>query len=140
MNDRLLKYIIAFLVSFTIIATFSNNEVKAATNFIEDISTKQKYYTESATVTGFETQLNVRKNPSIDSTIVGYLKKNDYVTVLGYCNGWAQIIFNNNIGYIDKSKITSPKPVDTSAVMYSGYAQGFKSTLNVRFAQMNHTM
>ncbi|MBO1627231.1 SH3 domain-containing protein, partial [Bacillus arachidis] len=46
------------------------------------------------------TRLNVRNNPVLGSSIVGYVTKNEKVTILGKANGWAKISYKGREGYI----------------------------------------
>ncbi|KFM99743.1 mannosyl-glycoendo-beta-N-acetylglucosaminidase family protein [Bacillus clarus] len=53
---------------------------------------------EEGTVTA--TRLNVRNSPVLGSSMIGYVQKNEKVTVLGKANGWAKIEYKGKEGYV----------------------------------------
>ncbi|MBH0358650.1 MULTISPECIES: SH3 domain-containing protein [Bacillus cereus group] len=46
------------------------------------------------------TRLNVRNSPTLGSSMIGYVQKNEKVTVLGKANGWAKIEYKGKEGYV----------------------------------------
>ncbi|MCU5513765.1 SH3 domain-containing protein [Bacillus wiedmannii] len=46
------------------------------------------------------TRLNVRNSPALGSSMIGYVQKNEKVTVLGKANGWAKIEYKGKEGYV----------------------------------------
>ncbi|WP_265623216.1 SH3 domain-containing protein [Bacillus paramycoides] len=46
------------------------------------------------------TRLNVRNSPVLGSSMIGYVQKNEKVTVLGKANGWAKIEYKGKEGYV----------------------------------------
>ncbi|WP_410490620.1 SH3 domain-containing protein [Bacillus tropicus] len=46
------------------------------------------------------TRLNVRNSPALGSSMIGYVQKNEKVTVLGKANGWAKISYQGKEGYV----------------------------------------
>ncbi|MDD1371082.1 SH3 domain-containing protein, partial [Bacillus sp. MHSD17] len=46
------------------------------------------------------TRLNVRNSPVLGSSMIGYVQKNEKVTVLGKANGWAKISYQGKEGYV----------------------------------------
>ncbi|MEM5629808.1 SH3 domain-containing protein [Bacillus toyonensis] len=46
------------------------------------------------------TRLNVRNSPTLGSSMIGYVQKNEKVTVLGKVNGWAKIEYKGKEGYV----------------------------------------
>ncbi|MGN0613343.1 MAG: SH3 domain-containing protein [Porcipelethomonas sp.] len=54
--------------------------------------------------------LNVRKAPSIDSDIIGKLKKGQSVEITDEKNGWCEIAFEGSIGYVSAEFISRTVP------------------------------
>ncbi|MGF9921287.1 SH3 domain-containing protein [Bacillus toyonensis] len=46
------------------------------------------------------TRLNVRNSPALGSSMIGYVQKNEKVTVLGKANGWAKVEYKGKEGYV----------------------------------------
>ncbi|PEX80624.1 SH3 domain-containing protein, partial [Bacillus cereus] len=46
------------------------------------------------------TRLNVRNSPALGSSMLGYVQKDEKVTVLGKANGWAKIEYKGKEGYV----------------------------------------
>lgn len=73
------------------------------------------YYTVTST------RLNVRKQPSAESTVIGGLSKGDTINVRTMKKSWAEIDFKKGIGYVSKSyiepiqitSIAEPEPQET---------------------------
>ncbi|OFI07016.1 bacteriocin BCN5 [Clostridium acetireducens DSM 10703] len=51
--------------------------------------------------------LNVRNGASVSYNIIGSLKNNDKVYILGESNGWYKIKYNNSIGYISSRYVNT---------------------------------
>lgn len=47
-----------------------------------------------------ETEMNVRKAPSVDSEVVGYLRRGDVGEVVERADGWTKIVSGNVTGYV----------------------------------------
>ncbi len=60
------------------------------------------------------TRLNVRNSPVLGSSIIGYVQKNEKVTVLGKANGWAKIEYKGKEGYVSLEFLKFGDAIQTS--------------------------
>lgn len=67
-------------------------------------------------VINITSNLRVRKKPSTDGMVLGYLLNNQYVDIIGKEGDWYKIIFNGSVGYVSGSyiKIVDKNNGDTS--------------------------
>ncbi len=69
--------------------------------------------------------VNVRDNYSTDANVLGVLAVNDEVTKTGECdNGWSQIRYNGNTGYVYGDYLTTTRPDDGGPGVGAGADDG----------------
>ncbi|MCC0694942.1 cell wall-binding repeat-containing protein [Clostridioides sp. ES-S-0048-02] len=77
-------------------------------------------------------KVNVRSDATIEASVVGYLNNGDEVEVLEVLKtGWVKIKYNDDIGYVSGSYLTSNKPNNSSENVKIKYVKE-KDGLNVR--------
>ena len=72
------------------------------------LHTKAAEVTGLGVVTTANGSLNVRKNPTVTSAVIGSLQKGSYVILLSKSNNWYQVQYGKNaIGYVSASYVTA---------------------------------
>ncbi|MEE1313366.1 MAG: SH3 domain-containing protein [Lachnospiraceae bacterium] len=110
--SKCLSICLAVMLTFSVIMTVNQKEAAAA-------------YVRYVTVDF----LNIRKQASASSSILGKYYWKDEVTCIGTNGNWTKVSFDDKTGYVSTKYLTKNMPVVTYKSSYSRY---MKSTINVR--------
>ncbi len=69
-----------------------------------------KTTTKYVKLTGYDAILNIRKTPSRDGEIVGFLVHTEQVDVISIEDGWASFVYQNEIRYVSADFLVDKKP------------------------------
>ena len=72
--------------------------------------------------------LNVRKEPSTNSKILGTLHKDDIVSIISGNNGWFKILYKGEEAYVSANYITLTEPYEDSKTEASSDVKPFNAT------------
>lgn len=59
----------------------------------------------------YDAILNIRATPSTDGEIVGFLVHTEKIEVIGIENGWASLVYQDKICYVNADFLSDKKPV-----------------------------
>ncbi|MGN0343247.1 MAG: SH3 domain-containing protein [Roseburia sp.] len=110
-----------------------------ATATVASVETPLVYAATTITVgtVNVNTSLNVRSGPGTNYGVLGVLRKDDQVTIIGdQDEGWYQISYNNGTAYVSKSYITNVHTVEVDdsyaeILIASGFPADYAALLSV---------
>ena len=101
-------------------------------NNTREYTVKTNNYREGRVV-NVTTNLRVRSNPSLNSSVLGYLNNNQTITIMEEVNGWYKINFRGKGAYVSKDYVKVINNAPTNNTKYSkGKVVNVNTRVNVR--------